>query len=120
MTTAPVIVGVGQYTERLADPDYTGLAPYEIAARAARRACEDARAGRNILQSIDAIASTRTFEDSGAAPALFGKSNNFPRSIAKRLGIEPRTAIWTKAGGDSPQTLLVDLCNRLASRRIPP
>lgn len=114
----PVIVGVGQYTERVTDADYAGLAPYEIAARAALRACEDSGAATGIASSIEAIAATRTFEDSGAAPALFGKSNNFPRSIAKRLGVEPRVAIWTQAGGDSPQTLLIDLCNRLASGQI--
>ena len=116
--STPILVGVGQYTERVTDADFIGLAPYELAARAARRACEDAGATNEVAAQIDTIAATRTFEDSGAAAAPFGKSDNFPRSIARRMGIEPRLAIWTKAGGDSPQTLLIDLCRRLAAGEI--
>jgi acyl-CoA synthetase (AMP-forming)/AMP-acid ligase II len=41
--SAPIIVGVGQFTERLDARDYKGLSAYEIAAAAARNAIDDAR-----------------------------------------------------------------------------
>ncbi len=113
-----VIIGVGQFTEPNQRRRLCGPGALRGAARAARRACDDAGAARDVTSFIDTIASTRTFEDSGAGPAPFGKSNNFPRSIAEHQSIEPSLAIWTKAGGDTPQTLLIDLCQRLASGQI--
>ena len=64
----------------------------------------------------DAIATTRTFEDSTPRRAQpFGKSNNFPHSIASRLGVEPRVAVWEKGGGNSPQHLVNEFATRLAN-----
>src|SRR5690349_86840 len=37
----PVIVGVGQYTDRLDSPQYRGLSSVELAVEAAARACRD-------------------------------------------------------------------------------
>ena len=86
----PIIVGVGQFTERLDSPGYEGLSPSDVAAKAAASALADAGAAAALRGTIDVIATTRTFEDSGPAPAAFGKTDHFPRSIARRLGIEPR------------------------------
>ena len=113
MSSIPVLVGVGQFTERLEHEDYKGLSPVELAAEAARQAIADSGAP-GIAEAIDVIATTRTFEDSGPGPAPFGKSNNFPRSIAKRLGVTPAMAWWEKAGGDSPQHLVNTFAEKLA------
>src|SRR5690606_8460938 len=65
---------------------------------------------------IDVIATTRTFNDSSPMLAMpFGASNNFPRSIGKRLGIEPQRAIWEDAGGNSPQDLVDEMSEALAA-----
>lgn len=112
----PVIVGVGQVTERLDDADYRGLSNVELAAEAARRACADAGSGARIAAAIDTIAALRTFEHSTPTYATpFGKSNNFPHSIARRIGVTPRLAIWAPAGGDSPQNFVSELCERIAA-----
>ena len=37
----PVIVGVGQFTERIDDPDYRGMSAVELATEAARAALAD-------------------------------------------------------------------------------
>lgn len=114
----PIVVGVGQFTERLDSPEYRGLSPSDIAARAAFRACDDALGIGKLRESIDAIATTRTFEDSTPLPAKFGKTNNFPRSIAKRLEINPALALWEKAGGNSSQQLINGFCERLAAGQV--
>jgi len=111
----PIIVGAGQFTERLDSPGYQGLSPSDIAAKAAENALADAGAAQALRSAIDVIATTRTFEDSGPAPAAFGKTDNFPRSIAKRLGIDPRYALWEKAGGNTPQQLVSQFCEELAA-----
>jgi acetyl-CoA C-acetyltransferase len=110
-SNTPIIVGVGQFTERLDDPAYAALAPADIAARACEAAIADA--GGSVRGAIDLLGAVRTFEDSRAGPGPFGKPNKFPLAIARRLGIEPRTAILEKAGGQSPLTVIADLAERL-------
>ena len=111
----PIIVGVGQFTDRFGSSEYSGLSSVELAASACRNAINDTGSAQAVLASIDTIVTTRTFEDSmpSRGPS-FGKSNNFPRSIAGRLNIKPRRAVWDKAGGDSPQRLVSEFCASLA------
>jgi acetyl-CoA C-acetyltransferase len=115
-SSTPIIVGVGQFTERLGTPDFKALSASDIAAGAARRAMDDALSAERLRDVVDAIATTRTFEDSNPRRSQpFGKSNNFPRSVARRLGLEPRVAVWEKAGGNTPQQLVSEFSARLAS-----
>ena len=112
----PVIVGVGQYTDRLDTPQYRGLSSVELAVEAASRACRDALDDPRIVAQIDGIGALRTFEDSIPRYSTpFGKSDNFPHSIARRLGATPRTAVWASVGGDTPQTLISEFCERIAA-----
>jgi acetyl-CoA C-acetyltransferase len=112
----PVIVGVGQYTDRLDSPQYRGLSSVELAVEAAGRACRDALEHPRVVAQIDGIGTLRTFEDSIPRYSTpFGKSDNFPHSIARRLGATPRTAVWASVGGDTPQTLVSEFCERIAA-----
>ncbi len=112
----PVLVGAGQFTERLDAPDYRALPPYELAAEASRRAFADALSLEKLGTHVDLIFTARTFEDTGGIGGVpFGRSNNFPRSIAKRLGIRPRHAIWEKSGGESAQKIVSEACERIAA-----
>jgi len=118
-SNTPIIVGVGQFTERLDSPGYRALSACDIAAEASRRAFADALSMDRLGPAVDAIATTRTFEDSTPARAQpSGKSNNFPRSIAHRLGIQPELAVWEKAGGNSPQQLVSEFFERVASGEV--
>lgn len=115
----PIIVGVGQFTERLTSPEYRALSASDIAAAASQRAFADALSLKQLAGSVDAIATTRTFEDSSPNLAQpFGKSNNFPRSIAKRLGLNPTMAVWEKAGGNSSQHLISEFFDKVASGSV--
>ena len=112
----PVLIGVGQYTDRLDSPQYRGLSSVELAVEAASRACRDALDDPRLVAQIDSIGALRTFEDSIPRYSTpFGKSDNFPHSIARRLGATPRTAVWAKVGGDTPQTLVSEFCERIAT-----
>ncbi len=114
--STPVIVGIGQFNERIGSSSYRALSAVDIAAESATRAIGDALSLDRLRDHIDAIATTRTFDDSNPLRAQpFGRSNNFPRSVARRLGIAPRIAVWEKGGGDSPQKLVSEFCLRLAT-----
>jgi acetyl-CoA C-acetyltransferase len=115
LANTPVIIGAGQSVDRIDAPDYHRWSASALAAEAARAALADTQVGSVIAERIDAVATTRTFEDSYAQPALFGKSDNFPRSVAARLGIAPHAAIWSKGGGQSPQDLVSEFCERVAA-----
>ena len=94
----PVIIGVGQYTDRLDSPQYRGLSSVELAVEAAGCACRDARDDARLVAQIDGIGALRTFEDSIPRYSTpFGKSDNFPHSIARRLGATARTAVWPRS-----------------------
>jgi len=107
----PVIVGVGQFTERLDSLDYVGLSPADLAARAAEAALADV--GIDLRSSISIVGGVRTFEDSTSTSAPFGKPDKYPLAVAKRIGIQPKLAILGKASGQSPLALIEELAGHL-------
>lgn len=112
----PIIVGAGQFVELVDSPEYHALSAVDLAAAAARRACADALSVEQLAAHVDVVATTRTFNDSSPHLAMpFGASNNFPRSIGKRLRIEPQRAIWEDIGGNTPQDLVNEMSEALAA-----
>ena len=112
----PVVVGVGQAAERIDDPDYRAMSPVELAAAAAQAAVDDC-GGAAVAPAIDTIAALRQFEISGIVNAPLGRSNNYPRSVAKRIGAEPSRAILEIVGGQGPQHLISELAAEIAAGR---
>lgn len=111
----PVVVGVGQAAERIDDADYRAMSPVELAAAAAQAALEDC-GGQQVVSNIDAVVATRQFENSiPKAPAPLGKSNNFPRSVARLIGVDPARAVLDKVGGQGPQKLLSEFAAEIAA-----
>ena len=111
----PILVGAGQYTEHLsADAEPALNPPVELAARAAVKAI--ASTGGNFSASdIEAIATSRLFSDSAPAWACpFGRSDNPPESIARRIGATPRERIYSDAGGTQPLQLMAELSTAIA------
>lgn len=124
MTTAssldhrtPVLVGVGQCSDPIDHPDYRRASPVELAATAAHRALADTGVDEAaVAAAIDTVAGVRQFEISQpGAPAPLGRSNNYPRSVANRLGARPRRAILEVAGGQGPQHLVTELASTIAA-----
>jgi acetyl-CoA C-acetyltransferase len=129
----PVIVGVGQASERLGDPGYRGLSAVGLAAAAVREALADAAEGTAdaippgtaardtagaIAAAVHAVAGVRQFETSApGARALLGRSDNFPRSVAGRAGLAPERAILEVSGGQGPQHLVNEFAAVIAAGR---
>ncbi|WP_439817376.1 acetyl-CoA acetyltransferase [Zavarzinia sp. CC-PAN008] len=116
----PVIIGVGEASETIGSPAYKALSPADLAGLAARTAVADTGAdAARVAAAIDTIATIPQFEASGPnVVAPFGKSNNFPRSVAKRIGANPARAIQEVVGGQGPQHLLSELAERIAAGEI--
>jgi acetyl-CoA C-acetyltransferase len=113
----PVIVGVGQSGERIDDPDYRAMSAVQLAAAAAQAALDDCGANpADVARVIDTVAGVRQFEISHErAVAVLGKSNNYPRSVANRVGANPARAILEVIGGQGPQHLATELAATIAA-----
>ncbi|WP_207836479.1 acetyl-CoA acetyltransferase [Williamsia soli] len=112
----PVLVGVGQASDFLDRPDYRQLSAVELAASAARAAISDCGvAPRVIAGQIDTVVGIRQFENSTpVAIAPLGRSDNYPRSVADRIGADPRRAILGVSGGQAPQQLVTEMAGAIA------
>lgn len=113
----PVVVGVGQASERLDEPGYRRRSPVDLAADAARDALADTGVDPALVAAaIDTVAATRQFENSTPmARAPLGRSDNFPRSVAGRVGAAPRRAVLEVSGGQSPQHLVNEFAATIAA-----
>jgi acetyl-CoA C-acetyltransferase len=119
LNRTPVIIGVGEASERIGESTYVALSPVELAARAAQAAIEDAAASAFSPSEIELIASIRQFEVSGPKTiAPFGKSSNFPRSVGRRIGADPARAVLEAVGGQGPQHLVNELVDTVARGEI--
>ena len=93
--STPIIVGGGQFTEKEFALE-EAQPPLGIAAEASKAAISDTGVGGLIAANIDTIVSIRIFPDSSNRPRLqipFGRAENPPRAIAKRIGANPVNAI---------------------------
>src|SRR6185437_733581 len=119
----PVLVGAGQASERLGAPGYQALSAVGLAAAAARAALDDARAGEFTAEDraalaapVDTVAGVRQFEASvPGARAPLGRSDNFPRSVAGRAGLNPARAVLEVGGGQGPQHLVNEFAAAIAA-----
>lgn len=110
----PVVVGVGQFTERIDDPGYRGMSAVDLATAAAQAALADTGTDTSaVATAIDTVFGLRQFEISGPMPATLGKSNNYPRSVMKRLGGDPARVVLEPVGGQSPQKLVTEAGNAI-------
>lgn len=112
----PVLVGVGEASERIDDPGYRARSAVDLGAEAAAAALADCAGS---VERLDVVAAVRQFEISsplGFAP--LGRSNNFPRSVAARLGIETGRAVLEVAGGQAPQHLVNEFASAIAAGEV--
>ena len=110
----PVVVGVGEASERLTDSGFDALSPLQLAAAAAQAALDDAGAA-SLAAQIDVIAAVPQFEVSGPfGPPPFGASDNFARSVGGRIGADPERAILELVGGQAPQHLVNECAAAIA------
>ena len=116
----PVLVGVGQFTERVDDPGYRGMSAVELATEAVRAALADTGADVTaVAQAIEVFAGLRQFEicTPFSDPPL-GASDNYPRSVAQRIGADPARALLEPIGGNGPQKVVTECAGAIAAGEI--
>jgi acetyl-CoA C-acetyltransferase len=112
----PVIIGVGQYSERVGEPGYAALSYMDLAGRALAGAIADSGATGLVAEAIDTLAAIRAFEMSRPdRNPPFGAANNVPRAIAKRVGANPTRAILTTTGGQTNQQLVGEFASAITA-----
>ena len=111
----PVIIGVGQYSERVGEPGYEALSYMDLAGRALGAAISDSAASGSVADAIDTLAAIRAFEMSRPdREPPFGAASNVPRAIAQRVGADPAKAILTTTGGQTNQKLVGQFAHAIA------
>ena len=114
----PVIVGCAQYLD---NKGILGLNYLDILSTAARSAIKDCEAKIPLNNHLDTVSVIRFVADTpnrdSATTNLWGYSN-MPRSLANSLNISASNEIYTTTGGNSPQLLLNELCNRIKDNQI--
>lgn len=111
----PVVIGVGQFTERIDDPAYRGMSSVELAAAAATAALADTGADpAAVAAAVDTVLGIRQFEISSKAPAPLGCSTNYPRSVCNRIGASPARAVLEPIGGQGPQHAATEFAGAIA------
>lgn len=116
----PVVVGVGQFTERIDDPDYRGMSAVDLATEAVLAALADTGADvAAVARAIEVFAGLRQFEicTPFADPPL-GASDNYVRSVAQRVGADPRRAVLEPIGGNGSQKVLTEFAAEIAAGQI--
>ena len=111
----PVLVGVGQFTERIDDPGYRGMSSVELASAAARAAIADTGSPDAVAAAVDTVVGLRQFEISGPNMAPLGHSTNYPRSVAARVGATPGRAVLEPIGGQGPQHVVTEFAGAIAA-----
>ena len=112
----PVIIGVGQYSERVGEPGYEALSYMDLAGRALGAAIADSGATGSVAGAIDTLAAIRAFEMSRPdRKPPFGAANNVPRAIASRVGANPARAVLTTTGGQTNQQLVGEFASAIAA-----
>ncbi|MFC5677242.1 crotonase/enoyl-CoA hydratase family protein [Aeromicrobium endophyticum] len=104
--TTPVVVGVGQVVQHVADPDCD---PVALAARALRSAADDAGPGEALLQAADAVY---------AVPSASWTYRDQAALVAEAVGATPGERVQsTPYGGDGSQLLVNEAAAAIVSGR---
>lgn len=103
----PILVGVGQLTNRSVDPGQA-VEPLEMMAQAAERAAADAGLPQ-LLSELDSVTVINlicwTYDDPASR-------------LAARLGANPAERVYTSMGGNSPQWRVNETAERIARGEV--
>ncbi|MEB2345357.1 MAG: acetyl-CoA acetyltransferase [Deltaproteobacteria bacterium] len=103
----PVLVGAAQWSERRDDPA-AAAGPVEILAAVARRAADDAGAGKALLEALDTV----------AVPSVTAwRMRDAAGLLVEALGIAPARRVATPIGGNTPTMLVNRFAREIAGGR---
>jgi acetyl-CoA C-acetyltransferase len=118
--STPILVGAGQFVEKDVHP-FHAHPPMGIAAEAAKAAIADTGVGAAVVSAIDTVMVTRIFPDCFAndrVSNIFGRAQNPPRAVARRIGANPKHAIYGTIGGNTPQKAVNEMAQRISEGDI--
>ncbi|MBX3027890.1 acetyl-CoA acetyltransferase [bacterium] len=103
----PIVIGVGQLTNRVSEPAQV-MEPLAMMEEVARRAAADAGIGDR-LREVDELTVINIISRAYADPAGF---------LAERLDLAPRQRWYTAIGGNSPQWRVNETAARIARGEV--
>jgi acetyl-CoA C-acetyltransferase len=103
----PVVVGAGQWTNRV-DRGEPPVEAVDLIVGALRRAAEDAGLTVDALRQVDAVR---------GLPIFGGRYRNPVALVAERIGATPRDLAMSPVGGNEPQSLVNQACDDIAAGR---
>jgi acetyl-CoA C-acetyltransferase len=103
----PVVVGVGQVSQRVAPAD--ARAPIDLLAEACRRADTDSAAAHSLLDRAGVVAIAQIGSWRYPNPGAL---------LSRVLGIEPRSTVVSTVGGNSPQLLVNEMAARIQRNEL--
>ncbi|HLM64246.1 MAG TPA: acetyl-CoA acetyltransferase [Acidimicrobiales bacterium] len=104
----PVVVGVGQWTNRVDQGDEV-VEPADLLAGALRRAGDDSGAGGALLHGVEAVRVVSMFS---------GRYRNPAALVGERIGARPHDVAVSPVGGNEPQVLLNGACRDIAGGHV--
>src|SRR6476660_5810394 len=99
---SPVVVGVGQVSQRVAAA--VARSPIDLLTDAARLADADTTARASLLDRVGVVAISAIGSWPYADPGAL---------LSRRLGIEPKATALSTVGGNSPQLLVNEMAERI-------
>ncbi len=118
--STPILVGAGQFVEKDVHPLHAH-SPMAIAAEAAKAAIADTGVGAAVVSAMDTLFVTRIFPDSFANDRVsnsFGRAQNPPGAVARRIGANPKHRIYGTIGGNTPQKAVNEMAQRISEGDI--
>ncbi len=115
----PVIIGVGELCQHLPENLESAMSLVDLLEHAVVQACEDTGSANTLIPAIDTIAMVRTFADSiprYSTPC--GEVKNYPRAVARRIGADPTHAVYSVAGGSTPQNLVSEYAEKISAGEV--
>lgn len=110
----PILVGCAMFTQK--GPIEDARPPLEILAETARAATDDTGCGAAALEAIDTLlAIGQVIDERGFDRYPIGRLPNQPKSIAKRLDINPARLLRTYSGGNTPQSMVNRVAEEIAN-----
>jgi acetyl-CoA C-acetyltransferase len=114
----PIVVGVGQFTQRNAQKgDWkSSKTPMELVIEAARIAAADTGLGDSFLKKADNFSIVQFTADGSEVGRLpVGQYKNPPRTVAQAFGAKPDKEYYTAVGGNTPQWLVNRTAEEIAN-----
>jgi acetyl-CoA C-acetyltransferase len=104
----PVLVGVGQWTNRVDQGDEF-VEPADLLAGALRRAADDSGTGEALLRGVEAVRVVSTLSGRYRDPATL---------VGERIGARPHDVAVSPLGGHEPQVLVNRACRDIAGGHV--